>query len=306
MLRSRRWLAHAVCLTLAGHSQGFAQPASAPPPTSTVLPAAVDATTEEARRLFAEGLEFVEDQDWVQAEERFRRVLATRGSHVVAYNLASALEHLGRLVEAAELLRPVARDASVEPRTKVAAERLLAQIEPRIGSLTVRLSGDSQGALVRLDDKQVQISEQVLTVSVDPGAHRVVVERDGVIVASRTVQVGGDGALQTSLAIEIPPRMAVPGGSGTGSAAKTTIPLGSLRPPGTQAPKAALDPRPAPRDDEQDSLLSSPWLWAGIGVVAIGAGVTTVLLLSGDQAAPVRGDTDPPVVHGKVALVELP
>lgn len=317
MLRPRRWLAHLVCFFLAGHTQALAQPGGTattgtPPSTAssgTEAPsdaAPVDAITEEARKLFAEGLDFVEAEDWVQAEERFRRVLAMRGSHVVAYNLASALEHLGRLVEAAELLRPVARDASVEPRTQVAAERLLAQIEPRIGSLTVRLSGDSQGALVRLDDKQVQISEQVLTVSVDPGAHRVVVERDGVIAASRTVQVGGDASLQTSISIDIPPRLGASGSAlGAKPAGPRRIPLGSLKPEGTRAPKAAVDRGPPPRD-EGGSVLGAWWLWTAVGVVAVGAGVTVALLVLDDEAKPVRGDTDPPVVRGKVALLELP
>jgi hypothetical protein len=305
MLRSRRWLAHAVCLTLAGHSQVFAQ-ADASPLGDTAEVPAVDATTDEARRLFAEGLDFVESEDWVQAEERFRRVLAMRGSHVVAYNLASALDHLGRLVEAAELLRPIARDASVEPRTKAAAERLLGQVEPRIGSLTVRLSGDSQGALVRLDDKQVQISEQVLTVSVDPGTHRVVVERDGVIVASRTVDVGSEGSLQTSIAIDVPPRLGHGADDAGATARRPAIPLGSLTPVGRRAPSAAVEPGPEPRDDGGDSLFESPWLWVGVGALAIGAGVTVALLATNEDSAPVRGDTDPPVLRGKVALLELP
>ena len=311
MLRPRRWLAPLVCFFLAGTSQAYAQFAPTPAPPSTPAgdepdaPIAADATTEEARKLFAEGLEFVESEDWVQAEERFRRVLAMRGSHVVAYNLASALEHLGRLVEAAELLRPVARDASVEPRTKAAAERLLAQVEPRIGSLTVRLSGDSHGALVRLDDKQVQISEQVLTVSVDPGSHRVVVERDGVIVASRTIQVGDADSLQSSIAIEVPPRL----GASRAAASeprddRPRLPFGTLSQP-THAPQGAVDPGPPPADDE-DSLFESPWLWVGVGVVAIGAGVTLALLLSEEDVKPVGGDTDPPVIHGRVALLEMP
>ncbi len=317
MLRPRRWLAHLVCFFLAGHSQVFAQPGTSgtesPGTSDSTAPSAtdpanagLDETTEEARRLFAEGLDFVEGEDWAQAEERFRRVLAMRGSHVVAYNLASALEHLGRLVEAAELLRPVARDATVEPRTQVAAERLLAQIEPRIGSLTVRLSGDSQAALVRLDDKQVQISEQVLTVSVDPGAHRVVVERDGVIVASQTVQVGGDASLQSSIAIDVPPRLTAVGGALSAKPGSSRLPLGSLTPEGSRAPRAAIDSdRPAPAD-EDDSVLGAWWLWTAVGVVVVGAGVTVAMIAMDEDPKPVRGDTDPPVVRGRVALLELP
>ena len=45
--------------------------------------------------------------------EHFRRALALRSSPVIAYNLASALEHLGQLVEASELLRGIASDPAV-------------------------------------------------------------------------------------------------------------------------------------------------------------------------------------------------
>ena len=95
----RRWLAPLLGIWLAGQSHALAQ--AGPEHPVGEVPVAVDPTTEEARRLFAEGIEFVEQERWAEAEERFRRVLVLRGSQVVAYNLASALEHLGRFVEAA-------------------------------------------------------------------------------------------------------------------------------------------------------------------------------------------------------------
>jgi hypothetical protein len=54
-------------------------------------------------------------------------------------------------------------------------------------------------------------------------------------------------------------------------------------------------------------VFESPWLWVGVGALAIGAGVTVAVLLANqDAAAPVKGDTDPPLVRGRVALLELP
>src|SRR5712671_6532786 len=71
---------------------------------------ATEQSTDLARQLFNEGLDFVEHEHWAEVEDRFRRVLALRSSHVVSYNLASALMHLGRFCESSELLRAIVRD----------------------------------------------------------------------------------------------------------------------------------------------------------------------------------------------------
>jgi len=314
MPRTCRWLARCACALLACQGQVHAQPSPAPPAAPAPAPApapgeTVDTpATEQARQLFAEGLDFVESENWVEAEARFRRVLVLRASHVVAYNLASALDHLGRLVEAAELLRPIVRDASADPRTKVAAERLLAELEPSIGSLTVRLSGDMQGAGLRIDDQQAELTEQVLTVSVDPGEHRVTVQRDGIIVASQAVRIGGDAPLQASLALDLPPRLGPV--ASTPRARSVTPAIGDPAPPAPGSVRAeVLEPsapeRPATAP-AQDSLLASWWLWAAVGAVAVGAGVAVAVLAAPGEAKPVQGDTDPPVVRGRVLALELP
>jgi hypothetical protein len=116
------------------------------------------------------------------------------------------------------------------------------------------------------------------------------------------VQVGGDESLQASIAIDVPPRLRGTARATDARQRGPRIPLGSLSRSGSQAPKAAVEPAPPPRDD--DSVFASPWLWVGVGVVAIGAGVTVALLVADEDAMPVRGDTEPPVIRGKVALLE--
>ncbi len=132
MLRLRRSrLAALLCVSL----WGVTVPLRAQPAAPPAAPAGGEAAGEndeqnvdQARQLFAEGLDFVEHEDWVNAEDRFRRVLALRSSHVVTYNLASALMHLGRLVESSELLRSVVRDPSADATTHDAATQLLSEI----------------------------------------------------------------------------------------------------------------------------------------------------------------------------------
>ncbi|HMI89720.1 MAG TPA: hypothetical protein VK509_00075, partial [Polyangiales bacterium] len=168
MVRQPGWISLVACIALALHASARAQ-GSEPHVLPAPDPALEEHQKEQARLLFSEGLQFVERGDWVSAEDRFRGVLVLRASHVVSYNLASALTHLERLKEAAELLRAIVRDSSTEPSTRDAAAQLLAETEQRIGTLTLRVAGDAQGATVRLDGDPLELREQILTLSVDPG-----------------------------------------------------------------------------------------------------------------------------------------
>jgi hypothetical protein len=282
MLGSRRgWVALLVCVPLWAAGSVAAQAESA---------ADHDAGVEEARRLFAEGLAFVEDEDWVQAEERFRRVLALRSSHVVAYNLASALSNLGHPVEAAELLRSILRASDVDAPTRDAAQQLLLATEPRIGTLTIRVSGDLTGVRFALDDKPLELSAQVHTISVDPGEHSVTAHREQTPLAFERVMIGGGAPLQVELAVELPAQLA-----------RDRV-VAPVRAGPRPAPVAATAPEPQPALEEPARSGPGVWLWAAGGAaLATAAAVITVVLVSGGgEAMPVAGDTDPPFVRGRV------
>jgi hypothetical protein len=252
--------------------------------------AADAAAVDEARRLFGEGLSFVEREDWVQAEERFRRVLALRSSHVVSYNLASALVHLDRVVEAAELLRSILRATDVDPATREATRQLLLETEPRIGTLTLRVSGDMTGTSFTLDGKPLELTAQVQTIAVDPGEHQLSAQRDATQVASQSATVGGVAPLQVEVELVLPAVIA------PAHAARTAGPRVPAR--AASVPISARMPLESPREDEGSS---STWLWvAGGGAVAAAAAVTVVLLLGGDSPSPVAGDTDPKLITGRV------
>jgi len=244
----------------------------------------VEAQLDRARQLFEEGLAQVEIGNWVQAEETFRRVLALRSSPVVAYNLASALARLGRLIESAELLRAIARDPQVDAETREPAERLLAEIEPQIGSLTVRVVGSTQGLILRLGDRTLGAGERVQAISVDPGTHTVIAERDGKSLASEQVNIGGAAPLKVEVTLDLHDAPIQP-------------PAPDLR-----VSKLPSEQPAAPRDDGAD-MWSSPWLWGGVaGVVLVAAGVIVVAAVAGgrETEAPVGGTTDPPIVRGRV------
>jgi hypothetical protein len=255
-------------------------------------------SVDQARQLFAEGLKFVEREDWAQAEDRFRRVLSLKSSHVVAYNLASALVHLGRMVESSELLRAIVRDPTAESGTREAATQLLSEIEPRIGSLTIRVSGDASGASLRVDDKQVELTGSIQTISVDPGEHRVALLRDGSELTAKPALVGGDAPLQVEVLLELNP---APAPEATARAAVAYRPAARHASPA--ATPIAPEPGEAAKDEEaSSSVFKSPWLWAGAGAVVAATVVTIVLLAPAKKQSTLSGDTNPPVIHGRVTM----
>ena len=265
------------------HAQGTPSAAAAPAEPTAAAP---EEQLEQARKLFEEGLAHVEVGNWVAAEQAFRSVLVMRSSPVVAYNLASALARLGRLIESAEMLRAIVRDADVDAATRDPAQHLLSEIEPQIGSVTVRVIGETDGLTLRLDDRTLSAGDLVQSISVDPGVHLVAADRAGKTLASQEVNVGGAAPLKTEVTLDVrekPKQAPAPD-------------LRVLKLPSEQ-------PQDERTHDDGHSAWSSPWLWSGAAaVVLVTAGVITVLALSGNaqQADPIGGNTDPPVVRGIV------
>ena len=283
MLRfCRGWLALLVCVPLAAAAPAAAQSADS----------SGEADADVARQLFAEGLEFVEADDWANAEERFRRVLALRSSDVVTYNLASALVQLGRPVEAAHLLRSILRSSSADASTRDAAQQLLAQAEPQIGTLTIRVSGDTTDVRFAVDDRPLALAGHVHTLSVDPGEHTVTAHRGQTRLAFERVVIGGAAPLQGELSIALPARIEPQRALARTAAA-----------PPPRAPLASPPVRPPPQRADRDEDASQVWWWVAGGAALAAAATTLAIVLASSaasDAAPVTGDTDPPLVRGRV------
>lgn len=237
--------------------------------------------TAEARTLFEEGLRFVEAQQWQEAADRFGSVLAIRASATVSYNYASALEHLGRIVEATRVLRGVVADPSASREVVEAARKLLAAQEPRIGQLTVRLRGDTSDVLVTVDDQTLPEGSIGIPVPVDPGEHVIRATRNGLPLARRKVEVT-EGSTSINVEIDV-----VPLPSAVAAEAS---------PPADQAAQ------PLSLDTDSGDGGGSTWIWiAGGSVLAVGAMVLVGLIVANpSDPDPVHGNTDPPVLHGRV------
>lgn len=241
-----------------------------------------DAQTVEARKLFDEGLAFVERQEWQEAADRFGRVLAIRSSAIVSYNYASALVHLDRMVEASRALRGVVADPGASPEVVEAARTLLSGVEPRIGQLTVRLRGDTTDVLVTIDDEPLPEGSIGVPVPVDPGGHVVRATRGGLPIARREVEIH-EGSPLLNVTIDVVP-----------------LPAAVAHEAGSTVAQDSPDTFASDRAATDEG--GNAWVWiVGGSVLAVGTAVVVGLLVAGgSDADPVLGNTEPAVLRGKV------
>lgn len=251
-----------------------------------------------ARALFEEGLRHVDAEQWALAADRFARVLSLRYSPVAAYNLALARARLGSSVLALEGLRELLANPGLEPTVRDAALSLQKEQQARVGWLTVRVSGECSDCSVELDAKPLPRAALGVAVPVDPGSHGLVLMRDGARIASTNLNVAPGARVDGKL---VAPVQVV----SARSAPLAQQPQRSVEPepePFTPtAPPAALAGSADPKEPK-GSLLSSPWFWGGVGVLAAGVVTLGVVLSAGgtEAATPVPGNFSPSVISGQV------
>ncbi len=258
--------------------------------TSLSLPAAAQApqgTGERAlaRSLFHQGLECLDAEDLPCAAERFTRSHELRPSAVVAYNLASVLAKLGRVVHAAELLRWIRR-SNANAEVKEAAAALLPTITPQIAHWTLRAEGATDSVRFYLDGRA--LPEQIVGVRapVDPGEHQVEARRGEETVAETTFSVEAQGNVEASLDVPAPP---VP-----------TPEEIAERGGGDQETRVIQVIRERTPDPEAEARARRRRRGLGIGLGLVLAGVAVVLgvlLYDPGQADAIPGNTTPGVVE---------
>jgi hypothetical protein len=246
--------------------------------------------TAIARALFEEGLQFIDSAAWANAADRFSRLLAIRYSAVAAYNLALARSHLGQLVLAAETLQKLLADASLDAKVRGPALSLQADVERKVGSLTVTVEGDASGCILYVDDQAWPRVAWGVAAPMDPGEHVAQLRRGGSVLRSERVKVAPGAGVTTVLSLRpVPPPAAV------AAKASATDP--------SQAPVAAVSP--GADEGSGGSVLRNPWFWVGLGAVVV-IGVVTGAALAGapgdevEPAAAVKGDFNPSVIEGTV------
>ncbi len=264
----------ASALIALGAARAGAQVDEAEPPTAAESVAAAERAAT-ARALFSEGLTHARESRFTEAIDRFARAQVLRPAPGTAYNLASALARVGRIVEASELFQWVIRHAETPEGMRSAAQASVDMLAPRLASVRLVVSGATDGVALLLDGAPLAFAAVGVDVPLDPGPHRFEALRGEARVAVREVELAEGAYEEVELAVS---------------------PLPAPAPPPIE-PIALVESvrEPEPRAEDLS------WLaWAsGALVVALAVAGITAAILTADQgaAAPIPGTTTPPVLE---------
>ena len=227
---------------------------------------APDAATR-ARSLFEEASRAREEGRWADARELLEQSLEADPRFSTAWNLVTAYERTDDLVAAEGLLERI-RDGETGPIDERAArsvEERLAEIGRELATIVVLGPAGETGDVTVGGERAVPLDPHGRArLRVVPGVHVVALEATGGRRAESSVEVGRGETRRVRLALVTLSRASGPS-------------------------------EPAPPQDEDGSLSSSPWLWVAIGAVVIGgAAVAAVLLVDGPVSDPVQADFQAP------------
>lgn len=243
------------------------------------------ATSEVARRLVGEGIEAARERDWLTARARFEKAYSIQPLPLTLYNLATAQEKTGQLVEADRSYRIFLRETSPgehESFRSAAADRR-GPLRRRIARITLRVPNIASNDVLRVGDKELAHAVVGQPIPANPGIVEVSLERRGSILASESVRLSEGASREVTLdvpvflAAELPaPTSAAPGAAVAPAAAVTTV--------------AAEQPK-------SGGVLSSPWFWIIAGsVVAVGTATGLYFGLRADD--PFSSTIDPVRISG--------
>ena len=225
------------------------------------------------------GVQLFEKGDYAGALREFSGAYARVPRFQVLYNIALAESKLAHFQRAMVAYRRYIETggAAVPAERRAIVERQLAELAPRLGSLTVHVEGAPAAILV--DDVEVGTSPLREAVAVDPGPHRLMARRAGEESPLQLVDVGSGARVDVSLTLRR--TAAVPEVSPTPTAEvrqASNPPLAAPNP----APKRMPSIVPWYRDAPAISL-------AVLGVVALGAGTGVMVDGALGQSAAHRG-----------------
>lgn len=135
--------------------------------------------TEEARRLFEQGVEALDDGRFREAADLLRRSLEIRESAAALFNRALALRGAGEYLEA---LRDLSRtlELATERRhrpLRQQAEQMRTELRAQVATVRIHVEGGAER--VEIDGEVVARSDGLLELERNPGPIVIVVRREG-------------------------------------------------------------------------------------------------------------------------------
>jgi hypothetical protein len=146
----------------------------------------------EARALFEQGRAHAEAERWVEALDAFRRSRAAVERPTTVFNIATTLIRLGRAQEAIATIADLQRIADPRQHATLLADaaRICEQAEASLRRVVLRVSPPE--ATVEIDGQVLSGEGAERRVTLDPGAHAVVVSLDGYVPQRFSLEPGTD------------------------------------------------------------------------------------------------------------------
>ncbi len=179
------------------------------PATGLAQPAGDGKSAEEkatALKAFEDGLEAERKGDYSVALEKFQKVGAFKMTPHVRFHIALCEEKLGKLVSALrgfELAEAEAQKMGND--AKVVAEKAPARIEAlrkRVASVRIEVKGTVLYSRVVIDGQPVLAKDYGSLINVDPGAHTIAVDTDGVLSQEKQLTLAEHGYETLTFEIE--------------------------------------------------------------------------------------------------------
>lgn len=145
----------------------------------------------DARQMFVEGVAHARGGEWQLALAAFEAAYAIAPRPTLLFNLAAAQMRTGKLLASnANFRRFVnSEDPSITRVQRRTAELQLAQVEARIPRLRIEIEGLKEGDRILLDQTRVYAEELGRELWIDPGLHRIRVDRPRGDQEVRTIAV---------------------------------------------------------------------------------------------------------------------
>ena len=266
----------------------------------------------ESRTLFEAGRAHAAEERWVEALDAFQRARAIAERPSILFNIATTLIRLGRAQEALQAIADLERVADPATHATILEDARVIRVQAEASLRHVVLRVMPESARVEIDGQIFEGVGPERTLTLDPGAHVIVVSQDGFAPARFTLEPSTD-AREVSLAaldgvLHIVPSVVdaevMVDGTARGSGAmELALQAGhyalEIRAPGylpyerevevhagiTLTVDATLEPIP-----HEEAIYESPIFWGvGAGVLVL-AGVGIALgVVFGSTTLPVSG-----------------
>jgi hypothetical protein len=205
-----RWMRTIRAALLMTACLGGAAAAADPPAATPGVEAA-----KKADALFHEGVRFVTQQSWKEAEEKFLGAWALNPTYDVAANLGQTQYRMGKYRDAAEHLAFALKHWPIigkkEPRE--GAQKRFEEVRGHVGAVKIQVS--VAGATVLVDGKEVGKSPIEIEVYVEPGKRTFAAKLAGYEDAKQTIEAtaGGEQSVTMALMASVSAAKVVPAAS---------------------------------------------------------------------------------------------